>query len=472
MLPEKTIIIHGWSDCSESFIKLKKTLAEKQINSLEDILYGDYESREDNLTFNDIVDGLNEQFVLRGIVDKNGEKLCNLNVIVHSTGGLVIRHWLWRYYLKDNKNIETCPVKRIVMLAPANFGSPLAHRGKSFLGSLFKGRWKFGDFLESGRQILDGLELGSPYQWELAHKDLIIDSPAYQPDKIQVTILVGLNDYQGVKGWVNKPGTDGTVVISGTNLNSIKLTLDFNSKENPFNWSQKDNYTNIAYGVLKDLDHGTIVANLGNSSTDNEVLTTTVINALQTKDKNDFLKLQEQLKSLTDKNYAETGKQKFQHFIVRAVDDQECPVNDFMLEFDLVHTDNIHGHLANQDKITELENKFSMDINKIFTEEIHTHTLNPSYRRFLVNLDEMHKKITEAKKAIGGDVAVVMKISIPDIDQNIAYNKENLNNISVYRTDSKQAVDLFFPNTTTLIELQVDRVVKNYVIVSPNQRVH
>ena len=45
----------------------------------------------------------------------------NFDLIVHSTGGLVARRWISMYY-RD----RSCPVRNLVTLAPANFGSQLA----------------------------------------------------------------------------------------------------------------------------------------------------------------------------------------------------------------------------------------------------------------------------------------------------------------------------------------------------------
>src|SRR5690606_23518735 len=194
-MAQSTVILHGWSDCSESFVHMKSFLANAGVEPVSEIYYADYESREDHLTFDDVVDGLNDEFYRRGFIARDGKKKRDLNVIVHSTGGLVIRHWINEHYYRNGNRIADCPVKRIVMLAPANFGSPLAHRGKSFLGSLFKGRWKIGDLLEVGRNLLDGLELASPYQWELAHRDLLVDEPYFNREQIQLTILVGIDDY-------------------------------------------------------------------------------------------------------------------------------------------------------------------------------------------------------------------------------------------------------------------------------------
>lgn len=57
----KTLIIHGWSDCSKSFKALKERLVRMGAGNVESIYFADYESREDNITLNDVVDGLNDE---------------------------------------------------------------------------------------------------------------------------------------------------------------------------------------------------------------------------------------------------------------------------------------------------------------------------------------------------------------------------------------------------------------------------
>lgn len=63
----------------------------------------------------------NDQLIEKEFIGRDGKKIHDLNIVVHSTGGLVIRHWIWRYY---NHRIDECPVKRLVMLAPANLDLP------------------------------------------------------------------------------------------------------------------------------------------------------------------------------------------------------------------------------------------------------------------------------------------------------------------------------------------------------------
>lgn len=483
-MPTKTIIIHGWSDCSDSFADIKQYLIDQGLGDVGTIYYADYESREDNVTFDDVIDGLNDRFIEEGFIDADGTGKQDLNIIVHSTGGLVIRHWIARYYLGHKPRIADCPVKRIVMLAPANFGSPLAHRGKSFLGELFKGRWKIGDFLEVGRQLLDGLELGSPYQWALAHADLLSGTPPYSADRIQLTILVGIKDYTGMRGWVNKPGTDGTVVISGTSLDSLKLTLDCTKSSGegddytPYQWSESKVVDDFAWGVLPGLDHGSIVSDV-NTSAVGPIL----VRALGAKDAAAFRAHAKDLQDVTKATYADAAarqepKAKFQQFVVHAVDDQDNSISDFTLEFFICRASRVKdGVVKNDGNLTELERDFSDDANRIITSEFHPHSVDPSYRRFLINLDALKALMEKAsgpknQGGLGEPVALSMRVYVPKVDQAIQYAIDDLQNIRLHSTDGKPKGPTFlFENTTTLLEVRVNRVT-SYVTMGVKPRRH
>jgi hypothetical protein len=462
---EYTLIIHGWSDCSSSFVALKKQLQKQSVGTVDTILYGDYQSREDNITFNDVIDGLNDQMIEKGIIEPDGTKKADLNIVVHSTGGLVIRHWIWHYYAH---RIDECPIKRIVMLAPANFGSPLAHRGKSFLGRLVKGRWKVGDLLEVGRKLLDGLELASPYQWQLAHHDIFTGKDSYyNRNQIQLTILTGIEDYAGLRGWVNKPGTDGTIVIAGSTINSVKLKLDFSNPDKPHEWKQIDTTDDFCFGVLPNLDHGSIVSSFEDNDAD---IVELLVEALSQKTAGEFGKFKKRLKQTTDQTYKlYSGKDanrfsKFQQFIIHGLDDHGESVRDFTMEFEVYKTSKADDNtVSDRSYFNNLEQDLSDRFQKILMGQIHTHNTDSSYRRLLVNLYELESLIDEAKKKLG-DFVLVMKIYIPEIDKGIFYDVDSLQNIIIYRTDEKgskqNTPSLFFENTTTLLEFNVDRKTK------------
>lgn len=457
-----TLIIHGWSDSSSSFEKIKKLLIKKGIGDIDTILFMDYESREDSITFNDIIDGLNDQFISHGIIDIQGNKLKNVNVIVHSTGGLVIRHWIWRYYYRDKNRIDKCPVKRIIMLAPANFGSPLAHRGKSFFSSIIKGRWKFGDFLEVGRNILDGLELASPYQWQLAHRDLFCKDFYYCFKKIQLTILVGIEGYHtGLRKYINKAGTDGTVVIAGTSVNSAKLMLDF-SKSDPFaskkayEWLVKESFKEIGFCVLENLNHGSIVKEAGREKSQTSEL---LVKALTINRKREFNHFIKKLEMLTKRSYERTKKPIYQQVFLHAIDDQDISIKDYTIEFFLCKSKKTKNHAITKKRLSLKEMEFSKRLHELLTKEFHTHSKDPSYRRFLINLSDIKSLLLEAKLSLQSDVMLCISIFVPDVEKGIRYDTEHLQNIVFFKTGSKDKSlpSFFYENTTTFLELRVNR---------------
>lgn len=463
-----TLIIHGWSDCTASFVEMKKRLEERGIGNVESILYADYQSREDNITFNDVIDGLNRQMIDLGLIRPDGTSKFELNVIVHSTGGLVIRHWVWRYY---NDRIEDCPVKRIVMLAPANFGSPLAHRGKSFLGRLVKGRWKVGDFLEVGRRLLNGLELASPYQWELAHRDLFYPQKTfYQRDRIQLTILTGIEDYAGIRGWVNKPGTDGTVVIAGSSMDSVKLNLDFSDSDAPYRWQKTKTANDYAFGVLEGLDHGTITSEFEKGEGEIIDLTT---EALSISSQEQFSEFRSKIKEITDVTYSKNAGRshnkysRYQQFIIRAVDDHDIGIRDYTIEFYIYKSAKEEERLIGKERyFNQTEQMLSEEFHRVFTREFHTHSKDSSYRRLLVNMADMNELIEKAKMQLGPFV-LSMKIFVPGIDRGIYYDLDSLQNVVIYHSDNKDLGTpmFFYGNTTTLVELKVKRQT-SYVKIS------
>ena len=108
----------------------------------------DYVSMEDEVRFDDVAEAMDVAWRRHGLPRGKGV----VDAIVHSTGGLVIRDWLQRHCTPAR-----APVKHLVMLAPANFGSHLAHKGRSFIGRVYKGfvaKKPEGRAFETGTHIL------------------------------------------------------------------------------------------------------------------------------------------------------------------------------------------------------------------------------------------------------------------------------------------------------------------------------
>ena len=83
-----------------------------------------------SVTFDDLATGLQRRFMELGEKGTLTLEPFSLDIIVHSTGGPVVRHWL-NHYLTDvcKGDLARCPVRSLIMLAPANFGSRLAAQG-------------------------------------------------------------------------------------------------------------------------------------------------------------------------------------------------------------------------------------------------------------------------------------------------------------------------------------------------------
>jgi hypothetical protein len=81
------------------------------------------------------------------------------NAIIHSTGALVLRNWIRRCSPRPS------PCRRIIHLAGANLGSGWAHLGETLLAKWLRYIGEGGS--ERGMAVLDGLELGSNWAWEL-----------------------------------------------------------------------------------------------------------------------------------------------------------------------------------------------------------------------------------------------------------------------------------------------------------------
>ena len=218
------VLIHGYSATGLDFKPLCQKLQDHGILAI-DLNIGNYVSLNNEISIKDIAEGLDRAF--RNNPRLQGDQ--DFDAIVHSTGMLVIRSWLTNYGAAVKNNNRLKRLRHLVGLAPATWGSPQAHKGRTWLGALVKGNKEAGpDFLNAGDEILDGLELGSSFTWELAHADLLGPAPYYDRglDTPWVSVFIGNVPYTGLSSVANAPGTDGTVRWAGCALNTRKISID------------------------------------------------------------------------------------------------------------------------------------------------------------------------------------------------------------------------------------------------------
>ena len=233
---EPIILVHGYSaESSEDdpqqieaiFGKLpanlRAALVKQGVNiEIIDINVSRYVTLDDGVDLDDV------SLALDRILRTNFPLLltAGFNVIIHSTGALVMRNWVRRYSPKPS------PCKRIIHLAGANLGSGWAHIGETQLAKWLRFIGQQGQ--ERGLAVLDGLELGSSWAIDLHHHFLQPGNSMLNDYKVKEFSLVGS---QAPPEWFLVPfryakedGSDGVVRVSASNLNHNYLRIGPSAK--------------------------------------------------------------------------------------------------------------------------------------------------------------------------------------------------------------------------------------------------
>ncbi len=175
-MPRPLVLIHGYSADGDDFVPLRNALSTQHV-AASDINICNYVSLNNEITIKDIAEGLERAFRNHPVLHDEKQ---DFDAIVHSTGMLVLRAWLTNAKVSASQNTRLKRLKHLIGLAPATWGSPQAHKGRTWLGALVKGGKTLGpDFLNAGDRVLEGLELASPFTWDLAHIDLLGPEPYY-----------------------------------------------------------------------------------------------------------------------------------------------------------------------------------------------------------------------------------------------------------------------------------------------------
>jgi hypothetical protein len=436
----KLLLIHGYSDAGKSFGAWWNKLRDRGFQA-EQINIANYISLNNEISIIDIGEGL-----ARAIQNLGWRPDEPFDAIVHSTGMLVIRAYLC------NDAARPQNLKHLVALAPATWGSPLAQMGRSWLGAIVRGNHQFGpDFLNAGDRVLDGLELGSRFTWDLAHRDLLGTVPLFTtgPNTPYVAVFIGNQPYDGIRELVNQPGTDGTVRWAGCALNTRKITVDLRKKGAAARatispWA--DNRLAAPMFAVQGKNHTTLLQQPEDDLADRVV---DFLNLASQDDYDVWLQKtttwhQPALQAMKkDKDGPHDG---WQQFVIRVTDEYGDPVPDYVVD---LFSSNPDGLSEQQLKAVEVNN-FDLDV--------HAYRADESFRCFHVRLP--------AGITTNGAGSLWLRLTASSGTELISYQGYG-GAVTRITAESPVVLDishlgnsadsLFHPFTTTLVEIQANR---------------
>lgn len=429
------VLLHGYSASAASLERWKAILIERGY-AAGDVHLAGYISLSNEISIKDLAEGFDRALrVQAGLSD--GEEF---DALVHSTGGLVLREWLATYDARRER------VKHIIALAPAMFGSPLAHKGRSWLGAVFKGEREPGpDFLEAGTRVLSGLELGSSYTWQLAHRDLLGTEPTYgaDADTPYPFVFIGTKGYDGLRGlFTNPDGSDGTVRWSAAGLTTRKLIVDMRAAPDIAErvrivpWSNVD----VPLVFVPGANHASILGKPPGELVD------MVMDALAVEDHAAYVLWAERHAGETERRRGLGREHDWQQLVLHTVDERGDPVPDY---FAMLGT-------VDDGAFVPLED---------FAFDVHPYTDDTSYRCFhldLTKLDPAGRRTLELRVIARSGTELIgyyghaSETFTPGGEEREDPGKWDAR-VDLTPWLREEQVKFFWPFTTTLVEIRLNR---------------
>jgi pimeloyl-ACP methyl ester carboxylesterase len=453
------VLVHGYSDSGAAWGPWRAILRHRL--GIDDALMRTctYVSLNNEITIKDLSEAFDRALGAQGGLDPGQP----FDAIVHSTGMLVVRGWL----AADPQRAKR--LKRLIALAPATFGSPLAKQGRSWLGAVFKGNKHLGpDFLNAGDQILLGLELASEFTWRLAEEDFFADPLRYDagPDTPYVFVFCGTGTYTGLEKIVAKPGTDGTVRRAGCGMNVRAIALDMTAtgmvarRQSPalvetpeLTPGQRviaNKWLNVSIPVHlvgdpkngEDVNHATILRDPVPELVDLVVDAFQMTDPTSAPNGDPAAGYVAWLAKADAKGRFKRLKEQYQQFIVHAIDERGDPITDYNLQL----------YLANGTEARVEQ----------FDADVDVYSGDASYRCFHVDVEKL---LPQDGQPVPGLTINIVASSGTTYVAYLGYGYEEQTEPGSWDASLKfdgaalAAIDFFRPYTTTLIRLYIERQV-------------
>jgi len=213
---DSIVFVHGYSVRTlDNYATLPALLSANDNVKAENIFLSAFVSLDDEVSCSDLAAALDTR--IREL-ESLGLNLRRTAVITHSTGAIITRRWMLdRAKLAPAGNALP---SHFISCAGANHGSTLSQLGRSALAYIFR---QVTEGTSVGQRVLEDLDYGSRYLRELNREWLVCWNE--QTSRLQETFCFSMGgaDHSYWKNhlvWqTHETGSDGTVRISGANLN-------------------------------------------------------------------------------------------------------------------------------------------------------------------------------------------------------------------------------------------------------------
>ena len=435
------VFVHGWSVThTDTYGGLPMWLAKQPGFKVANIFLGKYISFVDTVTLDDIARAMDA-----ALKEELGESPAPFACVTHSTGGPVARLWMALYH---GDNPSACPLKHLVMLAPANHGSALAQLGKARLGrfkSLLAG-------IEPGVRVLDWLELGSDGSWDLNErwmKIVWVDAGVYP------FVLTGQSIdrkfYDHVNAYTGEPGSDGVVRAAAANLNYGLIRLD-QTGSGLAPGARPARSPRTAFGVLPGLSHsGDDMGIMGSMKPDDNGKHPSakwLLKCLGVASKADYEAVADELDALTVQTQRDERKEvvsklfgkktyvtsRYSMVVFRMIDDR----GEVLTDYDLLVTG---GPNYSPD---DLPSGFHIDHQR--------NRKNHGKLTYYLDYDVLRRGLNKA--AMQGRIGFRLVARPTEGPEELSFYKP-----LEWRSDEAALADLLLPNETLMVEIKLDRLV-------------
>lgn len=216
-MPTNVLMVHGYSVRTlDAYGMLPQLLLNAGYNA-QHVYLSAYDSLNDDITCDDLALALETRVrTLEGF----GLNIADTAIITHSTGAIVSRRWLLNRWSRGVRLPS-----HFISLAGANHGSTLAQLGATQLAHLFR---ELTGGTSVGLEVLQDLDYGSEFLLKL-NEEWLDAHVANNPPPFLSFSLVG-DDHSALINQIfwqtHENGSDGTVRVSGGNLNYRIATID------------------------------------------------------------------------------------------------------------------------------------------------------------------------------------------------------------------------------------------------------